>query len=236
MPARAAAGPRNLLTSLVLVTPLWLVYQVGVLFTLPMLNGADFLTVLLFQHLGLTTTAYLGFVGGVAVALLGSIALLRRRQRFNAGMIVPVLLESTIYALSMGTLIVLVMTKLLHISPRLAAGIESQSAISRFVMSVGAGVYEETVFRLGLMTGLAVLLERVFGAARWLSVAAALLVSSIAFSAVHHIPPYGDPLSLGVFTFRTLAGVFFGLLFAFRGYAVAVYTHAIYDVYVLLLR
>ena len=53
--------PKNLLTSLVLVFPLFLVYQVGVLFTLPMLNGADFLTVFLFHNLGLSKGAYLAY-------------------------------------------------------------------------------------------------------------------------------------------------------------------------------
>ena len=56
---KAKHDPRNLLTSLVLVFPLFLIYQVGVLFTLPMLNGADFLTVLLFHNLHLSTAAYL---------------------------------------------------------------------------------------------------------------------------------------------------------------------------------
>jgi len=42
------SSPRNLLTSLILVFPLFLIYQVGVLFTMPMLNGADFVTTLLF--------------------------------------------------------------------------------------------------------------------------------------------------------------------------------------------
>ena len=46
---------------------------------------------------------------------------------------------------------------------------------------------------------------------------------------MHHIPPYGDPLHLGVFMFRVLAGACFGLLFWFRGFAIAVYTHALYD-------
>ena len=64
----------------------------------------------------------------------------------------------------------------------------------------------------------------------------AFAVSSVAFSAVHHIPPYGDPLRLDIFTFRVLAGLFFGALFWLRGLAVAVYTHAFYDVYVLLIR
>jgi len=228
--------PKNLLTSLVLVFPLFLIYQVGVLFTLPMLNGADFLTVFLFHNVGLSTGAYLGWTGAVAVAFLVAVAMLRGKQRFDARLILPVFVESAIYALTMGSLNVFVMTRVLQVSPRLAGGIAGQSLGTRFVMSLGAGVWEETIFRLGIMTGVAVLLERVLGLGRWVAVTVALLVSSVLFSAMHHIPPYGDPLQLGVFVFRVLAGCFFGLVYWFRGFAVAVYTHALYDIYVLLVR
>jgi membrane protease YdiL (CAAX protease family) len=228
--------PKNLLTSLVLVFPLFLVYQVGVLFTLPMLNGADFLTVFLFRNLGLSKGAYLAYTAAVAVAFVIAVALLRRKQRFDPKLIVPVFVESAIYALTMGSLIVFVMTRVLHVSPRLAGGIAAQGLGTRFVMSLGAGVWEETIFRLGIMTGLVMLLERVLGMGRWVAVALALVVSSVLFSAMHHIPPYGDPLQLGVFVFRVLAGCFFGVIYWFRGFAIAVYTHALYDVYVLLVR
>jgi len=229
--------PRNLLNSLVLVFPLLLIYQVGVLFTLPMLNGADFLTVFLFRNLGLTTTQYLAYTGVVAVLFAAAVFMLRRRQRFDPKVIIPVLLESAVYALTMGSLIIFVMTRLFGISPRLAGGVvEQQGFITRLVMSLGAGVYEETVFRLVLLGGLVALAERVLGLARVVAVILGLAVSSLLFSAMHHIPPYGDPLRLGIFTFRCLAGVCFGLLFWFRGFAVAVYTHALYDLYVLLVR
>ncbi|HVY45636.1 MAG TPA: CPBP family intramembrane glutamic endopeptidase [Minicystis sp.] len=228
--------PRNLLTSLVLVFPLFLVYQVGVLFTLPMLNGADFLTVFLFRNLGLSTKAYLGYTAIVAAAFAIGVLILRRRQQFDPGLVWRVFLESAIYALTMGSLIVFVMTRVFHISPRLAGGVAAQSLGTRVVMSLGAGVYEETVFRLGIMTGLGALLERGLGLRRWISAVVALAVSSALFSAMHHIPPYGDPFAIGVFTFRVLAGACFGLIFWYRGFAVAVYTHALYDLYVLVLR
>ena len=229
--------PKDLLTSLVLVFPLFLIYQVGVLFTLPVLNGADFLTVFLFHNLGLSTGAYLAYTVAVAVAFAVGVALLRRKQKFNPRLVVPVLIESAIYALTMGSLIVFVMIRVLHVSPRLAGGaIATQGFGTRFVMSLGAGVWEETIFRLGIMTGLVMLLERVLGIGRWVAVVLALLASSVLFSAMHHIPPYGDPLQLGVFTFRVLAGCFFGLIYWFRGFAIAVYTHALYDLYVLVLR
>jgi membrane protease YdiL (CAAX protease family) len=229
--------PRNLLTSLVLVFPLFLLYQVGVLFTLPMLNGADFLTVFLFRNLGLSTTTYLAFTAAVTVIFIVGVTILRKRQRFDPHLIIPVLLESGIYALTMGSLIVFMMTRVFGFSPHLAMGaIGHQGFGTRLVMSLGAGVYEETVFRLGIMAGSAALLERLLGLARWVAVGIALILSALLFSAMHHIPPYGDPFSLGVFTFRALAGVFFGLLFWSRGFAVAVYTHALYDLYVLLVR
>ena len=229
--------PRNLLTSLVLVFPLFLIYQVGVLFTLPVLNGADFLTVFLFRNLGLSTGSYLAYTFAVATAFAIAVVVLRHKQRFDPRTIVSVLIESAIYALTMGSLILFVMTRGLGISPRLAAGggfVAQQGFGTRFVMSLGAGVYEETVFRLGLMTGVAALFEKVLGLKRFFAATLALLLSALLFSAMHHIPPYGDPLHVGVFLFRVLAGICFGLLFWFRGFAIAVYTHALYDLYVLI--
>jgi hypothetical protein len=236
MPRRTTENPRNLLTSLMLVFPLLIFYHLGVLQTRGMLNGADFLTSFIVQTFG--PNGYLVFVATVVVSFAVLAFLLRKRQHFNARMIAPVLLESTIYALTMGGLILLIMTRILHIDPpRLAANtIESAGVLTRLVMSVGAGVYEETVFRLGLLTGLALLFERVFRLQRFVAVSGAFLLSSMAFSAVHHLGPYGDKLALGIFTFRLLAGLLFGLLFWFRGFAVAVYTHTLYDVMVLVFR
>jgi hypothetical protein len=230
----AADGSRNLFTSLMLVLPLLILYHAGILLTGGMLNGADFITQLIMPRLGVQ--GYLVFLAIVTVGFLVALGTLHRKQHFNPRMVIPVLLESTIYALTMGSLIVMVMTRFLHVSPELSAAIASENVLTRFVMSLGAGVYEELVFRLGLLGGLVLLLGRVLKLNRWLAVTLAFVLSSLAFSAVHHIPPLGDPLRIGVFTFRTLAGLFFGVLFWFRGLAVAVYTHAIYDVFVLVIR
>jgi hypothetical protein len=227
---------RNLLTSLILVFPLFLIYQLGVLLIFPLINGADFLTRFLFHNLGLSRTAYLAYIAVVAAVFAIAVAVLRKRQRLNLAIAVPVLFESAIYALTMGSVIVLVMTRVFGFNPRLAVGITGESVLTRMVMSVGAGVWEETTFRLGLLTGLAVLFERVIKMRRFVALLLAFGISSLIFSAVHHIPPYGDPLRLDVFTFRFLAGICFGLIFWFRGFAVAAYTHALYDIYVLILR
>lgn len=227
---------RNLVTSLVLVLPLFLIYQLGVVLIYPMINGADFLTRFLFQNLGLTRSAYLAYTAAVALLYAISVTVLRRRQQINLSIFVPVFLESAIYALTMGSLIVLVMTRVFGISPRLSVGIGQQGFITRVVMSVGAGFWEETIFRLVVLTGIVALCERVIGMRRAIAVLIGFVVSSFLFSAAHHIPPYGDSLYMGVFTFRFLAGICFALLFWFRGFAVAAYTHALYDIYVLILK
>jgi hypothetical protein len=227
---------RNLLSNLILIFPLLVVYQLGVLFTYPLLNGVDFVSAFLFGRLGLSRPQYLVFVGSVFAGFGLALFFLKRHQQFHPKVVLPILLESSIYALSMGSLIYLVMTRVLGINAHLAAGLDGQGLISRFVMSLGAGVYEEIVFRLGLLGGLVALFERFFAWRRFVAVTVAFAISSFAFSAVHHLPPLGDPFSIEVFTFRALAGVCFGLLFWFRGLAVAVYTHAFYDLYVLLLR
>lgn len=230
------ASPRNLLTSLILVFPLFLIYQVGVLFTLPMLNGVDFVTTLLFASVGLTLKGYLLFLAAVVAVFALAVALLKRKQHFNGKVFLPVILESSLYALTMGSLIVLLMTKVLGFSPHLAVGLPEQGLLARVVMSLGAGVYEESVFRLGLLGGSIAAFEKLLGMSRWAAVLVAFVFSSAVFSFVHYLPPTGDAFSFGSFTFRLLAGVVFGVLYKVRGFAVAVYTHAFYDIFVLVIR
>ena len=236
MPPAAKTTARNLLTSLILVFPLFLIYQLGVLFTLPLLNGADFVTTFLFTSLGLTLKGYLLFLAVVVSLFAIVVGVLKRKQQFNGRVFLPVLLESVIYALTMGSLIVLVMTKVLGFPPTLAAALQRQGFVGRTVMSLGAGVYEETVFRLGLLGGSIAVFEKLLGMSRWAAVLGAFILSSAVFSFVHYLPPLGDAFSFGSFTFRLLAGVVFGLLFKLRGFAVAVYTHAFYDIFVLVVR
>lgn len=236
MPPAQPASPRNLLTSLILVFPLFLIYQIGVLFTLPMLNGADFVTTFLFASLGLTLKGYLLFLAAVVGVFALALVLLKRKQQFNGRVFLPVVLESILYALTMGSVIVLLMTKVLRIPPYLAAGLLEQGLVARLVMSLGAGVYEEAVFRLGLLGGSIAAFEKLLGMSRWAAVLGAFVFSSAVFSFVHYLPPTGDAFTFGSFTFRLLAGIVFGVLFKLRGFAVAVYTHAFYDIFVLVIR
>ena len=86
-PGVSASGTksgRNLLTNLVLILPLLILYQAGVLYTLPVLNGADLLTLFLFRGLSFSLAQYWVFLAVLAAMFFGALALLRRSQPFDA--------------------------------------------------------------------------------------------------------------------------------------------------------
>jgi hypothetical protein len=106
-----------------------------------------------------------------------------------------------------------------------------EHTVSRVITFVGAGVYEEIVFRLVLFSGLACVL-RLALLPRWSAVLLAATASSLLFAGAHHIGPYGEAMNSYVFLFRSLAGIYFALIYQLRGFAVAAGAHACYDVLV----
>ena len=103
--------------------------------------------------------------------------------------------------------------------------------VTRIITFVGAGIYEEILFRLILFSGLAWLLQHATMPKAG-AVALAAAFSALLFAAAHHVGPYGEKMDSYVFLFRMMAGVFFALLFQLRGFGVAAGTHACYDVLV----
>jgi hypothetical protein len=113
---------------------------------------------------------------------------------------------------------------------RLAIGLD-ENAIRQMVTFVGAGIYEEVVFRLLLFFALGCLLRIIFMPVL-LVLIIRITVSALVFAAAHHIGPYGEKFDTFVFLFRALAGLYFGMIYQVRGFGVAVGTHAAYDVLV----
>jgi hypothetical protein len=104
-------------------------------------------------------------------------------------------------------------------------------ALRQFVTYLGAGIYEEALFRLVLLSVL-VGVFRFLELPRLASVALAAIGSAVLFSTAHHIGPYGQPYSNYLFLFRLVAGLYFALLYQFRGFGIAVGAHAVYNVMV----
>jgi hypothetical protein len=226
---------RDVANAVILVLPVFLLYQVGLLLTGGMRNGVDFVTDSLWRLADESIIPYVGINFVLASVVFGVVLVSRRESRrpFRPALFWGVIAESCVYAMLMGGVILWVLSAVPGLNPSLSAGIKDASLVTRVVMSLGAGVHEEIVFRLLLFSGL------VAAAESWLkwrppaAVGAALLVSSLLFSAIHYIGPYGDPFSAFSFAYRFVAGAIFAGLYSARSFAVAVYTHALYDVLVL---
>jgi hypothetical protein len=117
-----------------------------------------------------------------------------------------------------------------------AAAGGSPRSLTHLVGYLGAGIYEELLFRLMLLP-VAIAGLKACSLKNDASVIGGIVLVSLLFSAVHYRMPffgsgYGDEWSFYSFTFRFLAGVFFAILFQVRGFGIAAGSHAIYDILV----
>lgn len=227
-----ARAPRY---SLLLALPLYALYQALIGPSASGIrNGADVLLVQLSVALaGPRGPFYLtGALLGVGLVLIVW-DLKRSGWSLRPGVLLTMLLEAT--ALSVLTGIV-VGTATAGLLSYLAAGggqLLQAGVRERLALSLGAGLYEELVFRVMLVPLLAFLARALLGARAGLAATIAVVGSALIFSAVHYIGPYGDPLTLPSFTFRFLAGLFFSALYVLRGFGITAWTHALYDVWIL---
>jgi len=220
MKERYDAGHGDLEASLVLVFPVLLAYEIGVLFA-GRVNGADVVTRALYATLG-SRTLYLLVHAVLAALFLVWIRGAKRWDSLRLEIVAPVMLEALIYALTLGAVITVILSHLLGM------GIGSS-----VVSALGAGVHEELVFRLGLLAGMVTFL-RGGGTDRRVAVLIAFACSAPLFALAHHAGANGEPFTWHAFAFRTFAGLAFGAIFWFRSLAHAVYAHALYDLVVAL--
>ena len=99
------------------------------------------------------------------------------------------------------------------------------------VSYIGAGIYEETLFRLLLLPAVYCCLAAV-GVPSLLASTAAVTLSGLAFSGAHYLGPMAEPFVWFSFIFRWIAGLVFAGVFVLRGFGIAVGTHAAYDILV----
>jgi hypothetical protein len=152
-------------TSLVLTLPVFVLYELGLLVS-DRANGADFITRTIIRLLHLTRERYIYFNVGLLVVLLVVILALRRQRQLRLRSLASILVESAIYAATMGTAILLIMRYVLRAdlwlrramhwlgeAPKLALS-DGLTLLDKVVISLGAGFHEELVFRLIGLGGL----------------------------------------------------------------------------------
>ncbi len=145
-----------------------------------------------------------------------------------------------------GTLLGMILESLLLVAPVLAiyavcaqyvplAGVTGLSAASEsmrgmMVLSLGAGIYEELIFRLIAFTLLDLILIDLLAIPRRLSLLLMLIIPAVLFAMYHYLGH--EQFQWQSFAFRTAAGVYFGVIFLLRGFGITAGTHAAYDLFV----
>lgn len=232
-------------TDLGLTLPIFVGYHLGVVF-LPVRNAADVVTRELVSLANNSMAAYGALtlsIGGVYVAIL---VMLGRGRALHWDRFLTVALEGVIYAVAMRLIASYVIGRLalsglssMALDGAAEGSITLSDRFAGLVMSLGAGFYEEIAFRVvgyGLGFQLLLLLfpepsalGRLIKQIGW-----AVLVS-LAFSGWHYLGTYGDAFELRSFVFRAVCGLVFTAIYHFRGFAPAVWTHTLYDMWVLVL-
>jgi hypothetical protein len=228
----AAREPRY---SVLFVAPLLLLYEL-LAFALShsaftgVRNGADVLLK--------TAFVALGGQRGIAVFGIGLLGLggwfVWRDWRRHPGPLAPrvfllMAAESVAYAAVFGVVVGRLTTFLLH--PALSVPVlQGPLPIeTQLVVSLGAGIYEELLFRVLLVSALVALATHLKWSRR-VAVGWAVVGSAVIFSAFHYVGPLGDAFSVASFVFRTIAGLMLSGLYVARGLGVTAWTHALYDV------
>jgi membrane protease YdiL (CAAX protease family) len=229
---------RRPLTSLAFVAPLLAVYELGVMWLGPqaMRNGADVWLRQLLDLLGFSQYFLLPLL--TLGLLAGWHHVTRQPWRVSPSVLYAKLAECVLLAVAL-IVIARVQANLQALVTRqtppamlhASLGMTLASAFRRLVSFMGAGIYEELLFRL-MMVPLMAQLLRWCGCQQAWAWAGSAALSSLIFAAAHHVGVMGEPFQWYAFLFRATAGLFFATLFLYRGFGIAAGTHAVYDVLV----
>jgi membrane protease YdiL (CAAX protease family) len=108
-----------------------------------------------------------------------------------------------------------------------AAGATPLPWQTQIVLSVGAGIYEELLFRLIAITLLNIILVDVLELKIPTAIPVIIIISAVLFSAYHYLG--NEPFDYAFFVFRTAMGIYLAGIYIYRGFGIAVGCHAVYD-------
>lgn len=200
------------------------------------LNGADAMLRTLLAGLGpherSTVMLVVLAVCGLLCWILDGSRLRREGRGLHGRYFVGMLTESVVYALFLGQVVTRIM-RLLAGDWSLQMAPQGGGFLFNVTMAMGAGIYEELVFRVLILGGLMLVFSELLKIEKVLSWVLAVLLSSLLFSLFHYVGFGSEPFGLESFIFRFIAGAVLATLFALRGFGIAVWTHSLYDLLVM---
>jgi len=229
MPPGYFERTRQPLYSLVFLLPMLLIYELGILLAYPSFSPhrppevqAKVLLTWFMALLGVTGFYLPGLA--VVVILLGWHVLRREPWRVDRPVVLGMAVESVLLALP---------PLLFHAALTNRILLAGTDWAESLLLSISAGIYEELVFRLLLISVLVFLLTDVLKLKRSPAELVGVLLSSVIFAA-HHYKGFGgaDAFDLTTFWFRAVAGVYLAGVFVLRGFGIAAGCHMFYDLIV----
>jgi len=216
--------------SFIFILPLFLIYEFGISTIssndLPTIrNGAD---VLLRQILA--TIGIKGIYGMALLLLLGVfIAYFINKGKFKelkirSNYFLFMIFESIIWAM----LLFAILSK----GQLLLAKGTAKLLLQQIVLSIGSGIFEEFVFRVVLVSGLALVIGIIIKKRYWYRMMISIVIAAVIFSAFHFIGEYADNPITNLFILRFAAGVILGYIYLLRGFGIAAYSHSFYNLIV----
>lgn len=230
--------------SLLFILPFLIIYEVGAIAHAHVptsRNGAD----LWIRHVGIEHGVPVEWLFPILapLLLLGWQFVARRPWKWSYETLAGMFAESLMFAM----FLVLIGQATAYAFPILGLPPLALNNLPRAVTFLGAGIYEEMLFRLTLLPCCFLVLRMLFVPAI-LSMLASILISSWLFATAHYISSTAlfSPLELSQattmvlnqpelwfsYTFRFLAGILFSVLFWVRGFGIAVGCHILYDLFV----
>ena len=218
--------------SFLFTLPLFFLYEINILFLswddiLVVRNGADFLMRNILESFDIYGLYGLGLVFFLGL-LITYIFFIKedQQQEVNVNFLFIMLAESMLWSVVLYFLLFKFMVLLMN-----PVG---KTILQQVTLAIGAGIYEEFLFRVLLIAGLSGILGFVFMWDKTFKNIIAVVLSGGIFSAFHFMGEYGDFFSMELFLIRFFAGLILGVLYMYRGFGITAYTHSIYDLIVLI--
>ena len=222
---------RSVYYSVVAALPLLVVYEILVILTRSrywgIRNAADMWIRTFLMAFDLQAQHLTFVMIGIAFALIPLAKTRSSGVKLKANYFLLMFAEAFAYSLVLGV----ALQYILRLSG-LTAGGPGNGALQNFALSLGAGLFEEIIFRVLLLNLLFFLLSYVFKS-KVTTAVISVLAASFLFSLSHYIGSMADSWQLYSFMFRWIAGMLFTVLYFMRGFAITAYTHALYDIWVL---
>jgi membrane protease YdiL (CAAX protease family) len=220
---------RNFHYGVILTLPALILYELGI-FALfrdshyELRNSGEVLLRQVFHSIGLDNVYLIaGFLLTFFLVVMIRGYRLERAPGIHANFLVFMLAESVLW----GCLLYLTMLGYARIPMQLHIPVDKLANIN---LAIGAGIFEELIFRMVLISAVLVIFQKGFRQTVRFSEPMAVLISAIIFAAFHL---FMESFSVAIFLQRVLGGVFLGYLYLYRGYGISVYSHIVFNLLIL---